>query len=97
MGDRYLTPDEMEERNRFEEQKKILEERAERLRRMSFNFHGNNAEEIENVPAYMRRNNNTDETIDESSKPFLSSYRVDERGNGNISTINTFLDGNKPD
>lgn len=97
MGDRYLTPDELEERNRFEEQKKILEERAERLRRMSFNFHGNNAEEIENVPAYMRRNNNTDETIDESSKPFLSSYRVDERGNGNISTINTFLDGNKPD
>ncbi|MNS18329.1 Cell division protein FtsZ [compost metagenome] len=97
MGERYLTPDEMEERNRFEEQKKILEERAERLRRMSFNFHGNNAEEIENVPAYMRRNNNTDETIDESSKPFLSSYRVDERGNGNISTINTFLDGNKPD
>ena len=97
MGERYLTPDEVEERNRFEEQKRILEERAERLRRMSFNFHGNNAEEIENVPAYMRRSTTNDEPIDESSKPFLSSYRVDERGNGNISTINTFLDGNKPD
>lgn len=97
VGERYLTPDEIDERNRFEEQKRILEERAERLRRMSFNFHGNNADEIENVPAYMRRNTNTDETIDESSKPFLSSYNVNEEGKGNISTINTFLDGNKPD
>ncbi|RQO30454.1 cell division protein FtsZ [Taibaiella sp. KBW10] len=97
VGERYLTPDEIEERNRFEEQKRILEERAERLRRMSFNFHGNNADEIENVPAYMRRNTNTEETIDESSKPFLSSYNVNEEGRGNISTINTFLDGNKPD
>lgn len=97
-GDRVMTPHEIEERQRFEEQKRILEERAERLRRMSFNFHGNNPEEIENVPAYMRRNNG-DEQIDDSSKPFLSSYNVneDENGKGNISTINTFLDGNKPD
>ncbi|MBL7706505.1 MAG: cell division protein FtsZ [Taibaiella sp.] len=99
IGERVLSPHEIEERERFEEQKRILEERAERLRRMSFNFHGNNAEEIENVPAYMRRSNNAEEQIDESSKPFLSSYKVDEgaNGKGNISTINTFLDGKKPD
>lgn len=99
IGERVLSPHEIEERERFEEQKRILEERAERLRKMSFNFHGNNAEEIENVPAYMRRSNNADEQIDESSKPFLSSYKVDEgaNGKGNISTINTFLDGKKPD
>jgi len=99
IGERILTPHEIEERERFEEQKRILEERAERLRKMSFNFHGNNTDEIENVPAYMRRNNNADEQIDESSKPFLSSYKVDEgaNGKGNISTINTFLDGKKPD
>lgn len=98
IGERVLTPHEIEERQRFEEQKRILEERAERLRKMSFNFHGNNTEEIENVPAYMRRNSG-EETIDDSSKPFLSSYKVneDENGKGNISTINTFLDGNKPD
>ncbi|RYD99750.1 MAG: cell division protein FtsZ [Sphingobacteriales bacterium] len=99
IGERVLTPHEIEERERFEEQKRILEERAERLRKMSFNFHGNNADEIENVPAYMRRSNNAEEQIDESSKPFLSSYKVDEgtNGKGNISTINTFLDGKKPD
>lgn len=99
IGERVLSPHEIEERERFEEQKRILEERAERLRKMSFNFHGNNAEEIENVPAYMRRSNNAEEQIDESSKPFLSSYKVDEgaNGKGNISTINTFLDGKKPD
>lgn len=99
IGERVLSPHEIEERERFEEQKRILEERAERLRKMSFNFHGNNAEEIENVPAYMRRSSNSEEQIDESSKPFLSSYKVDEgaNGKGNISTINTFLDGKKPD
>lgn len=98
IGERVLTPHEIEERQRFEEQKRILEERAERLRKMSFNFHGNNTDEIENVPAYMRRNSG-EETIDDSSKPFLSSYKVneDENGKGSISTINTFLDGNKPD
>lgn len=99
IGERVLSPHEIEERERFEEQKRILEERAERLRKMSFNFHGNNAEEIENVPAYMRRSSNSEDQIDESSKPFLSSYKVDEgaNGKGNISTINTFLDGKKPD
>lgn len=99
IGERFLTKQELDERNRFEEQKRVLEERAERLRKMSFNFHGNNTDEIENVPAYMRRNQNSDENIDESSKPFLSSYEVksDEEGKGNISTINTFLDGKKPD
>ena len=98
IGERVLTPHEIEERQRFEEQKRILEERAERLRKMSFNFHGNNTDEIENVPAYLRRNSG-EEQIDDSSKPFLSSYNVNSDGNGkgNISTINTFLDGNKPD
>src|SRR5690606_41429306 len=33
IGEHYLTPQEVEERKRFEEQKKALEARAERLRR----------------------------------------------------------------
>lgn len=97
IGSRILTPQEMEERARFEEQNRVLEERAERLRKMSFNFQGKNADEIENVPAYQRRNMDGDELVDESSKPFLSSYKVNENNKGNISTINTFLDDKKPD
>ena len=100
IGERYLTPDEIEDRRVFEEQKKALEERAERLRRMSFNFQGNeHVNEIEAVPAYMRRKVNLDETVN-SADSYLSGYSVDEekeKGRGNISTINTFLDGKKPD
>ncbi len=95
-----LTAFEIEEKERFEEQKRALEERAERLRRMSFNFQGSNAEEIESVPAYIRRNNNEDEPLDASSKPFLSTYNVSADGNnkGEINTRNTFLDDqNRPD
>jgi cell division protein FtsZ len=99
-GDRYLTPEEIEEQRRFEEQKKALEDRADRLRRMSFNIQGtDNAAEVENVPAYMRRQTNLDNTVN-SNDNFLSGYSVnaDKEGNkGNISTINTFLDGKKPD
>ena len=98
-GDRYLTPDELEEQRRFEEQKRALEERADRLRRMSFNIQGSeNAQEVENVPAYVRRQTNMDNTMN-SSDNFLSGYSInaDNGKQGNISTINTFLDGKKPD
>jgi len=99
-GERILTADEIEEQRRFEEQKRALEERADRLRRMSFNIQGNeNATEIENVPAYMRRQTNLDNQHN-SGDAFLSGYSVnaDDKGSkGNISTINTFLDGKRPD
>lgn len=99
-GERYLTSEEIEEQRRFEEQKRALEERADRLRRMSFNIQGNeNANEVENVPAYMRRQTNLDNTVN-SSDNFLSGYSINADNDGkqaNISTINTFLDGKKPD
>lgn len=99
-GERILTQDEIEEQRRFEEQKRALEERADRLRRMSFNIQSTeNAHEVENVPAYMRRQTNLDNQVN-SNDAFLSGYSVnaDNNGNkGNISTINTFLDGKKPD
>jgi cell division protein FtsZ len=99
-GDRYLTPEEIEEQRRFEEQKKALEDRADRLRRMSFNIQGaENASEVENVPAYMRRQTNLDNTVN-SNDNFLSGYSVNtdkDSKQANISTINTFLDGKKPD
>lgn len=99
-GERFLTYEEMEEQRRFEEQKKALEERADRLRRMSFNIQGgDHPGDIENVPAFVRRQSSLDDS-GSSSDTFLSGYSVnaDKHGNkGNISTINTFLDGKKPD
>lgn len=99
-GERILTQDEIDEQRRFEEQKRALEERADRLRRMSFNIQTNeNTAEIENVPAYMRRQTNLDNQHN-SNDTFLSGYSVSsdkENNKGNISTINTFLDGKKPD
>jgi cell division protein FtsZ len=102
IGERYLTEDEIEEKRRFEEQKKALEDRAERLRRMSFNIQGNeNVDEIEAVPAYMRRNMKLDNEV-KSADTFYSGYTVgmnDQQNNtqASIQTINTFLDGKKPD
>lgn len=101
VGAHFLTPEELEEKRRFEEQKKALEERAERLRRMSFNIKGaDSADEMENVPAYVRRNIDIDNGVASADK-FYSGYSVginDHQGNqASIQTINTFLDGKKPD
>lgn len=101
-GERTLTEDELEEKRRFEEQKKALEDRAERLRRMSFNIKNtDSSDEMEAVPAYMRKNLKLDNQA-ASSDSFYSGYTVgrnDEQNNSHasIQTINTFLDGNKPD
>lgn len=95
-GERVLTADEIEEQRRFEEQKRSLEDRAERLRRMSFNIKGTEStDEIESVPAYMRKNVQLDNGT--SSSTHYSGYTVGNDNRGNINTINTFLDGNKPD
>ncbi len=97
IGERILTKEEIEERRQFEEQKRKLEERAERIRRMSFNIH-EDEEEIESIPAFMRKNIDLDFT-DKSTESFLSGYSVKDDTNekGEISTINTFLNGKKPD
>ncbi|MCD6012180.1 MAG: cell division protein FtsZ [Flavipsychrobacter sp.] len=102
IGERFLSADEIEEKRRFEEQKKALEDRAERLRRMSFNIKGtDSSDEMENVPAYMRKNMKLDNQV-ASSDPYYSGYSVGMNDNQNnpqaaIQTINTFLDGKKPD
>lgn len=82
------------------DQKRRAAERLQKLRNLSFNLNAadpNN--EFESVPAYIRRNmelfNNTS-TVEN----FYSKYEVKDDGNGKgatISTINTFLDGKKPD
>jgi cell division protein FtsZ len=103
MNDHMLSADELEEKRRFEEQKRALEERAERLRRMSFNIKGSeSADELESVPAYVRRNINVDNGV-ASADTFFSGYSIgvnnDQQNNNqaSIQTLNTFLDGKKPD
>jgi len=83
-----------------EDQKRRAAERLQKLRNLSFNINAadpNN--EFEAVPAYIRRNMelfNNSSTVEN----FYSKYEVRDNGDGkgaNISTINTFLDGKKPD
>lgn len=101
-GGHVMTEHELEEKRRFEEQKKALEDRAERLRKMSFNVKGNDSgDELENVPAYMRQNLNLDNT-NASTNNYYSNYSVginpdQQQNQAQIQTKNTFLDGKKPD
>ena len=104
IGERVLSEDEIEEKRRFEEQKKAFEDRASRLRSLSINIReGNesNEDDIESVPAYKRKNMNIENGV-ASSDTFYSGYTVGVNANtenpkGFIQTINTFLDGKKPD
>ena len=84
-----------------EEQKRRAEERIHKLRNLSYNMNTmDSSNEYENVPAYVRRNlelfgNNKLTTVED----FYSKVAVkkDENNQTQISTINTFLDGKKPD
>jgi len=83
-----------------EEQKRKAAERLHKLRNLSFNFNSadpNN--EFENVPAYIRRNMELYGNSYSTVENFYSHYEVkkDDNDQAQISTINTFLDGKKPD
>jgi cell division protein FtsZ len=83
-----------------EEQKRRAAERLHKLRNLSFNFNSadpNN--EFENVPAYIRRNMELYGNSYSAVENFYSHYEVkkDDNDQAQISTINTFLDGKKPD
>jgi cell division protein FtsZ len=74
-------------------------DRINKLRNLSFNMNAadpNN--EFETVPAYIRRNLELYNTVT-SVESFYSQYEVksDNNSQGEISTINSFLDGKKPD
>ncbi len=82
-----------------EEQKRKAAERIQKLRNLSFNINAadpNN--EFDTVPAYIRRNLELYNTVSPAEN-FYSNYTVktDEQNNTQISTINSFLDGRKPD
>ncbi|HET6254343.1 MAG TPA: cell division protein FtsZ [Puia sp.] len=82
-----------------DDHKRRAAERINKLRNLSFNINAadpNN--EFETVPAYIRRNLELYNTIS-AAENFYSNYEVktDENNNTEISTINTFLDGKRPD
>jgi len=82
-----------------EELRRRAMERIAKLRNLSFNINAadpNN--EFETVPAYLRRNMELRNSIADVES-FYSNYTVksDDNNQAEISTINTFLDGKKPD
>jgi cell division protein FtsZ len=84
-----------------EDQKRRAAERIQKLRKLSFNMNNttdpNN--EFEAVPAYIRRNMDLFGNTLTSVENFYSKYTVkpDDNNEGKISSLNTFLDGKKPD
>jgi len=89
-----------------EEQQRRAAERLHKLRNLSFNVNAadpNN--EFETVPAYIRRNMELHQNPSASQsgnsqvEKFYSGYEVktDEKNQPILSTINTFLEGKKPD
>ena len=84
-----------------EDQKRRAAERIQKLRNLSFNMN-NSADannEFDAVPAYVRRNMELFGNTLTSVENFYSKYTVgkDENDQTQISTLNTFLDGKKPD
>lgn len=74
-------------------------ERIAKLRNLSFNMNAadpNN--EFESVPAYLRRNTELHNSIADVES-FYSNYTVksDENGQADISVLNTFMNGKRPD
>ncbi|MFZ1786039.1 MAG: cell division protein FtsZ, partial [Ferruginibacter sp.] len=74
-------------------------DRISKLRNLSFNINAadpNN--EFETVPAYLRRNMELHNSIADVES-FYSNYivKTDENNKTEISTINSFLEGKKPD
>jgi cell division protein FtsZ len=74
-------------------------ERVQKLRNLSFsNFTSDASNEFDTVPAYVRRNLELYNTVSPAEN-FYSNYTVqpDEQSKVNLNTLNTFLEGKKPD
>jgi cell division protein FtsZ len=84
-----------------EEQRRRVRERIQKLRNLSFNVGNGNdpSAEFDEVPAYVRRNMDLFGNTLASVENYYSKYTVDQDDNNQtqISTINSFLDGKKPD
>ena len=94
-----ISEDDLAGEDMVEDQKRRATERIQKLRNLSFNINGTDTNnEFDNVPAYIRRNLELYNTVN-NVENFYSNYTVkpEENNKSQISTINTFLDGKKPD
>ena len=91
--------EQMQYDNFAEEQKRKASERIQKLRNLSYNNAADINNEFDTVPAYIRRNMELFGNTLASVENYYSKYTVgkDENNETQISTINTFLDGKKPD
>jgi cell division protein FtsZ len=93
-------PQEEEYLDESEEQKRRAAERIQKLRNLSFNMNTTDPNnEFDSVPAYIRRNMELFGNTLTSVENFYSKVTVGKDSNNQtqLSTINTFLDGKKPD
>ncbi len=91
--------EELPQVDKTEDDKRRAMERLAKLRNLSFNANATDPNnEFESVPAYLRRNMELHNSIADV-ETFYSNYIVksNENNKAEISTINTFLDGKKPD
>ncbi len=99
-GSRILTDYELEQEANFELQKRAFDERASKLRSLSFNVNQpEEQQEDEEVPAYKRNNVDLDEHPN-SEDEHISGTQISDKKNSldsNISTLNNFLHGDFPD
>jgi cell division protein FtsZ len=81
-----------------EMQKRRAQERMARLRNLSFNNQLLESGELDDTPAYLRRNLELHNTL-ANVEDFYSraTVKLDENNQANISTLNNFLHGEKPD
>lgn len=82
-----------------EDLKRRAMDRIAKLRKLSFNANASDSNnEFESVPAYLRRNLELHNSI-ANVESFYSNYRInsDENNRAEISTINSYLSGKKPD
>ncbi len=100
----FMSEADFEDVNMFdeeEEQKRRAAERIQKLRNLSFNMNhtGDVNNEFDAVPAYVRRNMELFGNNSNSVENFYSKYTVgkDENEQVQISKLNSFLDGKKPD
>jgi cell division protein FtsZ len=83
-----------------EMQRKRAIDRINRLKNLSFNVSASEANsELENIPAYIRQKIEREGNLIATVENYYSKVTVDKNSNQEtvLSTINTFLDGKKPD
>jgi cell division protein FtsZ len=80
-----------------EEQKRKAQQRIQKLRNLSFNTNASDPNnEFETVPAYVRRSLELHQPS--SPETFYSKYEVvKDEDNTRLSSLNSFLEGKKPD